>query len=814
MITYEKLKEELKKNGYIIGEELSEALFYALHTEPVKGAFLLGPVGAGKSFLAESIAKVLNIPLFVKQITPQTRETEFFIGHTVDEQGNVVAYDGVLLQIAKFLENNPNKLAVLLIDEIDKAPDYIDSFFLDFLQTGRIRYLGKSYDVDLKRIIIFFTSNQNRPLSDALLRRLPSIYVEKPDITLMTEILKAKGIENEKVLNLALLIYEASLNVELYKPITAQELYQFCKALELAEKVQVGNLNSLDRLIMQFLTKDPHDYELLKIALQGMSSFSFIYGSKKDKEEKKTETITEIIQSKINDLQKENIIIEDNSEDRIQQTKPFTLLSVPKALQKEIKSQQIRQVKYGYLIMDEENSFEFLNSLIDLEKSNKVTNSFKLIKGEIPNKHIFIQKKPFTVEDIRNLLSYKFDVEGEIYVKGSIDVEKDISIKDILSAINQINTNSSVKYVLRDGTRNGMVKLKYLSNQSLRLEYWKGKEKQLFNIFISLQKNKLNLYALLFSPDKVLGECFFEIFTGLQKKFKKFISENKVDKVDVDISKELTTDFNFEKELKKFSDLIRTESGWNYKNLNLETKEFLQVCYKIFENIESVDIPDIIKKDIIQAVQKEDINFLNNFCDIEIDKNATNEIRVVVKNKLFFQFIDFLRLCHLHNILSYNLIKDASWLYRDKFYLVPVQIEYSFQPTIHNEKSILLCSKEISFTPHREIGEYFFSVIHRMNVSQDDIHKSLEELIASKKILFNFDKESFNIYKEFKDIKELFHKENCFSDLVCMYKLTLGQLELLLNIIENALKIKNQEIKFDLNINKKYNEVKCKVGQK
>ncbi|MEM5844577.1 MAG: AAA family ATPase, partial [Candidatus Aenigmatarchaeota archaeon] len=86
LLSYEDLQKGLREKGYIVGSELGEALFYAIHTEPVKGAFLMGPVGAGKSFLAESVAKVLNAPLFVKQVTSQTKETEFFIGHTVDEQ--------------------------------------------------------------------------------------------------------------------------------------------------------------------------------------------------------------------------------------------------------------------------------------------------------------------------------------------------------------------------------------------------------------------------------------------------------------------------------------------------------------------------------------------------------------------------------------------------------------------------------------------------------------------------------------------------------------------------------------------------------
>ncbi|MEM5883094.1 MAG: hypothetical protein QXQ77_02540, partial [Candidatus Aenigmatarchaeota archaeon] len=65
LLSYEDLQKGLREKGYIVGSELGEALFYAIHTEPVKGAFLMGPVGAGKSFLAESVAKVLNAPLFV-----------------------------------------------------------------------------------------------------------------------------------------------------------------------------------------------------------------------------------------------------------------------------------------------------------------------------------------------------------------------------------------------------------------------------------------------------------------------------------------------------------------------------------------------------------------------------------------------------------------------------------------------------------------------------------------------------------------------------------------------------------------------------
>ena len=88
-----------------------------------------------------------------------------------------------------------NKQFVVLIDEIDKAPRDLPNDVLAALEnlSFSISEIGKTYTADqYNRPIIIMTSNSEKNLPDAFLRRVTYYHIPFPDEKALLEILKAK----------------------------------------------------------------------------------------------------------------------------------------------------------------------------------------------------------------------------------------------------------------------------------------------------------------------------------------------------------------------------------------------------------------------------------------------------------------------------------------------------------------------------------------------------------------------------------------------------------------------------------------------
>lgn len=134
-----------------------------------------GPPGAGKSYLAESLARGLDAPLVVHLCHGWTDADELFcgvdVGAAVAGDSEHVRQDGVLARVARLAEHHER--VVLLLDELDKAPERAENLLLDWLQSGRVPVApGIQLETRMERVIVIATSNGQRAPSDALLRRV------------------------------------------------------------------------------------------------------------------------------------------------------------------------------------------------------------------------------------------------------------------------------------------------------------------------------------------------------------------------------------------------------------------------------------------------------------------------------------------------------------------------------------------------------------------------------------------------------------------------------------------------------------------
>ena len=151
-----------------------------------RGLLIEGPPGAGKTYLAEALASALGLPLVVYQCHEWSDADELYVGVDVTAavagDADAVRQPGVLLLAAQASRQEPRACglsAVLLIDELDKAPARVEALLLDWLQSGRTPVRpGVQVQADLSRLLVVITSNGARPLSEALIRRLRRVRMQ------------------------------------------------------------------------------------------------------------------------------------------------------------------------------------------------------------------------------------------------------------------------------------------------------------------------------------------------------------------------------------------------------------------------------------------------------------------------------------------------------------------------------------------------------------------------------------------------------------------------------------------------------------
>ena len=191
------LNKALNMLGLIISPVLVKLLsaFYrqAEQGGMIPAALLRGVPGAGKTSTAEAFALAVGAQKFFYQCNPGTGKDELIgqpnLAAVLHQDSEHAISDGILIQAVKAAIAGED--VVLILDEIDKSSPEVDSYLLDFLQSRRI------HDSTMAELIIptdvkfwvFMTSNNERDLSDALMRRVKRFNVERPSRSTIAEVL-------------------------------------------------------------------------------------------------------------------------------------------------------------------------------------------------------------------------------------------------------------------------------------------------------------------------------------------------------------------------------------------------------------------------------------------------------------------------------------------------------------------------------------------------------------------------------------------------------------------------------------------------
>ena len=271
----------LRASGYIADPRLATTLLIAARLE--KPLLVEGPAGVGKTELAKAVAAALGTELVRLQCYEGLDEAKTLYEWEYPKQllytqmlrekiGEVVSGAATLTEAVdriaahedaffseRFLQARPLLQAiradhpvVLLIDEVDRAEEELEAFFLEVLAEFQVTVPELGTLRARHRPLVVLTSNATRELSDALRRRCVYLPLDYPSAEREAEIVLSRVPGFDRTMASELSAFVAELRtLDLKKRPSISETIDWARALlvlsatELGEQVVVDTLNLL-----------------------------------------------------------------------------------------------------------------------------------------------------------------------------------------------------------------------------------------------------------------------------------------------------------------------------------------------------------------------------------------------------------------------------------------------------------------------------------------------------------------------------------------------------------------------------------------
>ena len=266
-------------DDYVVTKELMNAVNVSIALQ--KPLLIKGEPGTGKTMLAESISKALDMDLIIWGIKSTTKAQEgLYVYDTVQRLYDSQFGEGNVSDIKQYIKLGKlgeaftsDKQVVLLIDEIDKADLEFPNDLLWELDKMEFYINETKETIKTKhRPIVIITSNAEKELPDAFLRRCIFHYIEFPDAEKMEEIINVHfGNIDQKLCQKALeAFYEIRKMDEIQKKPSTSELLDWIQALMISG-VDIENLSSEMPFVGVLLKKNQYIDVMHEIKEKGYS---------------------------------------------------------------------------------------------------------------------------------------------------------------------------------------------------------------------------------------------------------------------------------------------------------------------------------------------------------------------------------------------------------------------------------------------------------------------------------------------------------------------------------------------------------------
>ncbi len=228
---------------YLTNEALEAAVNCALALE--KPLLVRGEPGTGKTLLAEAVAEALEMPLLTWHVKSTTKAQEgLYVYDTVQRLYDSRFGDGDVRDIKRYIKLGPlgraftaEQRSVLLIDEVDKADLEFPNDLLHELDRMRFRIMETGEEVAAQqRPVVIITSNNEKELPDAFLRRCVFHFIDFPDAEFMRRVVTVHhpALEAALVDQVMKVFYEIRDGMRLRKRPSTSELIDWIAVLKRA----------------------------------------------------------------------------------------------------------------------------------------------------------------------------------------------------------------------------------------------------------------------------------------------------------------------------------------------------------------------------------------------------------------------------------------------------------------------------------------------------------------------------------------------------------------------------------------------------
>src|SRR6202521_1146253 len=225
---------------YIASDELKTAVNASITLE--RPLLIKGEPGTGKTLLAQEIAAALGAPLLTWHIKSTTRAQQGLYEYdAVSRLRDSQLGDSRVSDIRNYIRHGTLWDAftspvrpVLLIDEIDKADiEFPNDLLLELDRMEFYVYETRETVVATHRPIVLITSNNEKELPDAFLRRCFFHYIRFPERDTMTEIVDVHfpGLQKALLAEALTVFYEIRDVPGLKKKPSTSELLDWIKLL-------------------------------------------------------------------------------------------------------------------------------------------------------------------------------------------------------------------------------------------------------------------------------------------------------------------------------------------------------------------------------------------------------------------------------------------------------------------------------------------------------------------------------------------------------------------------------------------------------